>query len=212
MDRHLFAECNEPASCRACPTSISSTARWRPSVGGGTMESFDPGQRQPARHVRGRRRRRRGGGRRSRPRRAGEGAWKRTLPRERGRILSRTAELIREQRRAACHRRGAGQRQDHCGSARRRRGRGPLLRLLCRRGRQERRPQLSARRRLCFLLDQRAGRRHRPHHSLELSALDRRPQRRAGAGGRLHGRRQARRADADDGADAGGTARQGRPA
>ncbi len=65
---------------------------------------------------------------------------------------------------------------------------------------------------LRLVLDQRAGRRHRAYHPLELSAFDHRPQRRAGACRRLHRRGETRRTDADDGADAGGTAAYGRPA
>ncbi|MDQ6433856.1 aldehyde dehydrogenase family protein [Mesorhizobium sp. LHD-90] len=68
---------------------------WRPASGGGVMESFDPGRASPhavfaagdeedvAAAV-------------AAAKRAGEGAWKKALPRERGRILSRTAELIRQ--------------------------------------------------------------------------------------------------------------------
>ena len=69
--------------------------RWVASANGGTMESFDPGSASPhatfaagsaddaAAAVEA-------------AARAGVGPWKRALPRERGRILSRTAELIRE--------------------------------------------------------------------------------------------------------------------
>ncbi|MFI0842559.1 aldehyde dehydrogenase family protein [Mesorhizobium sp. IMUNJ 23232] len=68
---------------------------WRPSAGGGMMESFDPGRASPhatfaagdaedtAIAV-------------ASARRAGEGAWKKVLPRERSRILSQAAGLIRE--------------------------------------------------------------------------------------------------------------------
>jgi aldehyde dehydrogenase (NAD+)/betaine-aldehyde dehydrogenase len=69
---------------------------WKPSAAGRMMESFDPGRAAPhaefaagdaedaAIAVES-------------AKRAGEGAWRRTLPRERGRILSKAAELIREQ-------------------------------------------------------------------------------------------------------------------
>ena len=134
----------------------------------------------------------------------------RLLPSERGRILSRTAELIREQGERLAIAEVLDSGKTHQRGARRRCGCGALLRLLCRRRRQERGAQLPARRRLCLLFDQRAGRRHRPHRPLELSAFDRRPKHCAGACRGLHRRRQAGRADADDGADAGGDSEQGR--
>ena len=69
---------------------------WRPSARGLMMESFDPGRAAPhaefsagdaddaAIAV-------------DAAKRAGEGVWRSILPRERGRILARTAELIRQQ-------------------------------------------------------------------------------------------------------------------
>ncbi len=92
-------------------------------------------------------------------------------------------------------------------------GCGALLRLLRRRRGQERGSELPARRGLRLLLDQRAGRRRRRTSS---PGTTRCPRRRGASRRRwrrrLHGSRQAGRADADDGPDAGGTAEQGRPA
>ncbi len=68
---------------------------WRASVNGGVMQTFDPGRAAPhaefaagdaddaAMAVEA-------------AKRAGDGAWRTLLPRERGRILTRTAELIRD--------------------------------------------------------------------------------------------------------------------
>ena len=76
---------------------------------------------------------------------------------------------------------------------RRRTRTGPLLRVLRRRRRQAARRDDPVSVRHDGADDPRAARRHRPHHSVELSDADLRSQRRCGAGGRQRLRRQAGR-------------------
>lgn len=94
-DESLLREVQQTGVLRGLPDKHFIDGAWRPSAGGGTMESFDPGRASPhatfaageaedaALAV-------------ASARRAGEGAWKKILPRERSRILSRAANLIRE--------------------------------------------------------------------------------------------------------------------
>ena len=101
------------------------------------MESFDPGSAEPACNICGRRRPTMSALAVEAAKRAGEGAWKRALPRERGRILHGPRELIREngERLAIAEVLDSGKTISEArGDVARR---GPLLRLLRRRGRQE---------------------------------------------------------------------------
>lgn len=92
---HLLREAQRAGKLPGLPQNHFIDGAWRASAGGGMMESFDPGSASPhasfaagdaddvAIAV-------------ASARRAGEGAWKKILPRERGHVLSRTADLIRQ--------------------------------------------------------------------------------------------------------------------
>lgn len=95
MTDNLLKNVQQIGSLPGLPDKHFIDGAWRPSAAGRMMESFDPGKAAPhaefaagdaedaAIAVES-------------AKRAGEGAWRRTLPRERSRILSRAAELIRE--------------------------------------------------------------------------------------------------------------------
>ncbi len=130
---------------------------------------------------------------------AGFEIWRRTPPRERARVLARTAAILRAEQRRTRPPRNPRYRQGDPGNACDRRGLGRRLpRILCRAGgdHDRRAYRLFRRRRRLGLYRARATRGVRRHRRVELSAADRRME--IGAGARLRQcfHPQARGADA----------------
>ena len=125
--------------------------------------------------------------------------WRAASVYDRAQVLKKTADLMRERAdddRPDAHP-GAGQ------ALARGQGRGPArgrhLRMVRRGGQAGLRADHPAfERRQAALRDQAPGRRRRHDHPVELPGHVAQPEDRAGAGRRLHGRQQARRADAVD--------------
>lgn len=94
-DESLLREVQRTGVLRGLPDRHFIDGTWRSSAGGETMESFDPGRASP--HITFA-----AGDAEdaelavASAKRTGEGVWKKILPRERSRILSRAATLIRE--------------------------------------------------------------------------------------------------------------------
>ena len=158
------------------------------------------------RHRRGHRQRRRGRQGRRRPGRQGRPQGVREGPvAEDGRPRARPAAQQAGRPDRGEHRR-AGRARDRSTTASRSRdahGRRPaaddrLLPLLRRLGRQDPRQDDPDRRPVLLLHAARAGRRRRADHPVELPAADAGVEVGPGPGGRLHGRAEARRADAAD--------------
>ena len=173
--------------------------RWRRRTAGRSTSSI----RRPATcSRRSRRRRRRTSTARSQSAHAAfEGkAWGGIAPAERGRIMQRIAQALRDQAEELADPREPRQRQTAEAGAHRRAGGGALLRVLRRHRRQDHGQHDPARPGLSRLHDSRADRRVGADRAVELSDSDRRARRRAGARGRMHGRAEAVERSADDGA------------
>jgi aldehyde dehydrogenase (NAD+) len=94
-DSDLLREAQRTGHLPGLPDKHFIDGAWRPSAGGGMMETFDPGRAGPHAAF--------AAGTAedadiavASAKRAFETSWKRALPRERGKILSRAAELIRD--------------------------------------------------------------------------------------------------------------------
>ena len=114
--------------------------------------------------------------------RALAGDWGRLTAAERGRLLMRLAELIRNRIEKLARIGGPRRRQADQAGTRRRAGDGALHGVLRRRRRQGDGRDDPLSRRLHRLYLARAAWRHRPHRAVELSDADRRPHPRRGAG------------------------------
>ena len=124
------------------------------------------------------------------------GPWRKMDARDRGRLDEQARRPDRVAHRRAGRARNARQRQADQREPQRRPAAGDrLLPLLRRLGRQDPRPDDPDPRPLFLLHQARAGRRRRADHPLELPDADGRLEVGPGAGGRVHRRHEARRAD-----------------
>ena len=138
-------------------------------------------------------------------------AWRAVAPADRARLLRRFAAVGRRPRRRAGRPGGAGRRPHRRQRPVGGRQRPRRARLLRRGAGAAVRPADPGRRRARRDVP-RAARRRRDHRAVELPHADRRLGLRPGAGGRQHGRAEARRAHPADGPAAGRAGAGGRPA